>query len=208
MHLATDPGGWRAALVIDANATSFLMEGALGGDGSSLPELSSKGLSGAQAAIIGRVADRIATAFSSVLVESTRFGFTKLPSTTEGPPGGALLASLGLGLGEHSEYGTLTLLLAKEALLGTAAAPAAREAPVDPRVIGTLVGVELELVVELGRLSMTLGALSALRAGDTLLLDVPVDGTVAVRVGDQNLLTGRPTTSGSRLAVRVEKLGG
>ena len=41
-------------------------------------------------------------------------------------------------------------------------------------------------------------------SGDTLRLAVPVEGgTVDVRVEDQVLFRGRPTTSGSQLAVRV-----
>lgn len=206
-QLATDPGGWRAALVIDGPAAAYLIEGLLGGDGTTMLELPPKGLSAAQSAIVGRAAHRVIEAFSTVLTDAAGFGFTKLPHTTEGPPASAILAALTLGLGEVGEQGSLTLLVAKEALLASAATPAARAAPIDQRVTATLHEVELELVVELGRITMTLGELAALRIGDSLRLDAPIDGTVDVRVAGQTLLVGRPTTCGSRLAVRVEKQG-
>lgn len=203
MHLATNPGGWRAALLIDAVACSFFMVGALGGDFEKPLELDAKGLTGPQAAIMSRFAHRIAEAFSDVLTKGAGFGFTKLPQTTGGPPAEASLAAVTLALGEGGASGSLTLLVAKEPLLATTAAPTTRATAVDPRVVATMEDVELNLVVELGRMTMTLGELAALRPGDMLRLDVPIDGTVQVRAGGQTLLSGTPTTAGSRLAVKI-----
>ena len=39
--------------------------------------------------------------------------------------------------------------------------------------------------------------------GDTIPLDVPVDGEVTVRTADRVLMRGRPTTVGGRIAVRT-----
>jgi flagellar motor switch protein FliM len=50
---------------------------------------------------------------------------------------------------------------------------------------------------------MSLGDVTELRVGDTIPLDVPVDGEVTVRTADRVLMRGRPTTVGGRIAVRT-----
>jgi flagellar motor switch protein FliM len=203
LHLATDPGGFRSAIVIDATANAFLLDGALGGDGSKPPDLDVKGLSGPQSALVGRIAQRVAETFSTALSGSAGFGFTRLPPSAGGPPPDTQFAALKLALGDEGARGTLMLLVSKEALHAGTQTPAARATPVDPRIASTMQEVEIDLVVELGRIRMSLGDISALRVGDMLKLDVPLDGTVLVRSGGQPLLEAFPTTSGSRLAVRI-----
>ena len=51
---------------------------------------------------------------------------------------------------------------------------------------------------------MRFGDLIALRVGDTIPLEVSVGSAVCVRADNRLLLMGRPTTSGGRLAVRIE----
>ncbi len=203
LHLATDPGGFRSAIVIDATANAFLLDGALGGDGTKPPELDPKGLSGPQSALVGRIAQRVAETFSTALNSSAGFGFTRLPPSAGGPPAETQFAALKLALGDEGARGTLMLLVSKEALHAGTAAPAARALPFDPRIVATMQEVEIDLVVELGRIRMSLGDISQLRVGDMLKLDVPLDGTVVVRSSGQPLLQAFPTTSGSRLAVRI-----
>lgn len=203
MHLATDPGGFRAVLVLDATANAFLIDGALGGDGQKPPTLDEKGLTGPQTALVGRIAQRIVEAFSTALVGTAGFGFTRLPATAGGPASDMSFASMQLTLGPEGQNGKLALLVAREALLASTQPAAPRTPSYDPRVVATMHDVEVDLVVELGRVTMSLGAITGLRVGDMLRLDVPLDGTVAVRCGDAPILTGIPTTSGSRLAVRI-----
>jgi flagellar motor switch protein FliM len=64
--------------------------------------------------------------------------------------------------------------------------------------------VELELVVELARIRMTLGHLSVLKAGDTIRLDVPVGAAVDVRADGHVVLRGQPTTNAGQIAIRIE----
>lgn len=203
LHLATDPGGFRAALAIDATANAFLIDGALGGDGTKPPTLDEKGLTGPQSALVGRIAHRIAETFSAALGGAAGFGFTKLPATAGGPSPDMSFASLQITLGAEGQSGKMILLVAREALLAGTQPTAPRTPAFDPRILATMQEVEIDLVVELGRVTMSLGAITALRVGDMLRLDVPLDGTVAVRCGEQPLLSGIPTTSGSRLAVRI-----
>jgi len=203
LHLATDPGGFRAALALDAIANAFLIDGALGGDGTKPPTLDEKGLTSPQSALVGRIAHRIAETFSAALSGTAGFGFTKLPPSAGGPPPDMSFASLKITLGAEGQSGTMALLVAREALLAGTQPAAPRTPTFDPRIIATMQDVEIDLVVELGRVTMSLGAITALRVGDMLRLDVPLDGTVAIRCGEQPLLAGIPTTSGSRLAVRI-----
>jgi flagellar motor switch protein FliM len=105
---------------------------------------------------------------------------------------------------EATVFGTMFLAISKTALIAARAANLAhRVQQVDPRLAASLRQVEVNVVAELGRVRLTLGGLSALRVGDTLRLDVPVDGDVEVRVEDQPLFRGQPTTHGSQLAIQV-----
>ena len=203
LHLATDPGGFRSAIVIDAVANAFLLDGVLGGDGSKPPELDPKGLSGPQSALLGRIAQRISETFSAALGTTAGFGFTRLPPSAGGPPPDTQFAALKLSLGEEGKHGSLMLLVSKEALQTRTAAPTSRAQAFDPRIAATMREAEIDLIVELGRVSMSLGAVSELRVGDMLKLDVPLEGTVLVRSGGQPLFQAVPTTSGSRLAVKI-----
>ncbi|MBM4376315.1 MAG: FliM/FliN family flagellar motor switch protein [Deltaproteobacteria bacterium] len=106
--------------------------------------------------------------------------------------------------GDATVFGTMFIAVSKTALIAARAANLAnRVEHVDPRLAASLRQVEVSVVAELGRVRLTLGGLSALRVGDTLRLDVPVEGDVDVRVEDQPLFRGQPTTHGSQLAIQV-----
>jgi len=140
---------------------------------------------------------------------SARLG-VKLEALQPTGPGGDVSAegvpvacALDLSTREGERIGRVTLLLPKEALLhAMGAAETGAAAKADPRIVAALDDVELEVVVELTRLKMSLGDVTELRAGDTLSLDLPVDGAVIVRTEDRVLMRGRPTTVGGRIAVR------
>ncbi len=203
--LATDPGGSRGALFVDAGACAFLLDGSLGGDGSQPPTLDAATLSPAQSALLARVAEGMVQAESSALGTIAGFRLLRLPHTPGATPADAPAIALRLALGEDGAFGTVVLALGRDALLASGATQAARREAIEPRVAATLEDVELEVVAELGRVRMRLGALSALRVGDILDLDVPVGGVVKVRVGNRFLLDGHPTTSGTQVAIRVAR---
>ncbi|MSP25127.1 MAG: flagellar motor switch protein FliM [Myxococcales bacterium] len=105
---------------------------------------------------------------------------------------------------EGALIGTILLAVSKTALNAARAANTQKRAEgIDPRVAATVREVLVQVVVELGRVRMTLGKIGALRVGDTLRLDVPVNGDVDVRVENQVLFTGQPTTVGTQLAVQI-----
>jgi flagellar motor switch protein FliM len=207
--LATDPGGSRGALFFDAAACAFLLDGALGGDGSQPPVLEGAMLSPAQNALLARVAEAVVATASAQLAGLAGFRLLRLPNTPGATPADSPAIALRLGLGEGAAFGTVVLALGRDALLASSAtAQVARREAIEPRVAATLDEVELEVVAELGRVRMRLDKLSALKVGDVIDLDVPVGGVVKVRAGNCFLLDGHPTTSGSQVAIRVARRHG
>ena len=207
--LVTAPGGTRGALGFDGDAIAFLLEGSLGGDGSMLPELSPSGLSVAQHAFIARLAQSVVTCLSTTLDAELGLTLEALPRASGDAVGGAF-ATLPLDLYDPgsddptSPAGRIVLAISKHALLALREHRQCARAHPDERVVAVLRRTEVDVVAELGRIALPLSALTRLRPGDTLRLAVPVEGgTVDVRVEDQVLFRGRPTTIGSQLAVRV-----
>jgi flagellar motor switch protein FliM len=202
-HLVSASGA-HGALILDAGAIAMVLDGVLGGDGKSPPKLNPEGLSPPQVALIARVIDGAVRSLSDVL--SKKFGFELKAAPPDGDvassEGAPIACSFELGSGET--IGKVVLLIAKEALVGAGddhvAAPSARDAG----VASVLEEVELELVVELARIRLSLGHLAALKVGDTIRLDVPVGGAVDVRADGHVVLRGQPTTNAGQIAVRIE----
>ncbi len=202
-RIVLTPGGSSGAIILDSGAISTALDGVLGGDGRSPPQLEAAGLTGPQTALIGRVVDGVVRSFSEVLVKKFGFGIRSVApdaddATTEGAP-----VACSLELGGSEPQGRVVLLLAKEALLSVTEARENPAHPTDPRVLSVLDQVELEVVAELARVKMSLGQLSRLKVGDTIRLDTPVGGKVSVRADGRVLLRGHPTTSGGQIAIRV-----
>jgi flagellar motor switch protein FliM len=205
--LATPAG--RGALVLDAGACAFFLDGVLGGGANQpLPVLAPQGLTAPQAALVGRVADQVLRAFAEVLCPRVTMRVTPRPPTTAvavpRDDAAPVVAVLEFTTGEHT--GAAALVLPRDALVGDDVDPeTVRAAPApDGRVAGTLGGVDLELVVELARAPMRLSELSRLRVGDTLPLSVSLGDAVVVSADGQPLLRGHPTTMGGRIAIRIE----
>jgi flagellar motor switch protein FliM len=203
-HFVTKPGQATGALLLDAGAVALLLDGVLGGDGQTLPELNPAGLSGPQQALVGGVAGNILRSLSVALQASLGLVLeSRTPSNDHHQVQSAPIVCV-LELGEGAVTGHVALLLAREPLL-TSAAPdePASACADDPRIVAVLEEVELLLVVELGRVPMKVRQLTSLKVGDTLRLDVPVNGFVTVRANERELMRGRPTSSGGRIAVKI-----
>lgn len=207
-RLAVQPGDGRGAMVFDAGVLALLLDGVLGGDGSSTPKLESEGLTPPQFAVVQGVVTTILRALGETL--HTRLGVRLEPLPGTGPnaeaggEGVPVACALDLSTREGERIGRVVLLLPKESLLHVTGGAEQGAAPkADPRIVAALDDVELEVIVELTRLRMSLGDVTELRVGDTIPLDVPVDGEVTVRTADRVLMRGRPTTVGGRIAVRT-----
>jgi flagellar motor switch protein FliM len=203
-HLVTTPGSAHGALLLDATAIAMFLDGVLGGDGKSLPVLNPTGLSGPQTALVAGLSSGIVRAISEALspaigvrLECRAAGVDE--ATAESAPIACVLE-----FGEGEKIGRAILLLPKEVLLAAVdqSEPPTGGGP-DPRIVTVLESVELDLVVDLGRIAMRLGDVAVLKVGDTVRLDVPINGTVVIRAEDHELLRGRPTTSGGRIAVKI-----
>lgn len=216
--LSIEPGGARAALVLDAAAIGYLLDGALGGDGSSTPKLDARGLTGAQKAFIARLCDPMVNALSDALDRAIGMRVAKLPvpgieksaatamiclplSLREPAPKGEALD--GEEPAERRSRGTVVIALSKHALMSLGTPRAERLRPIDPRMARALEDVEVQLVAELDRMRVPLSKVAGLKVGDTLRLPVRVNAEVVVRVDDRPIFKARPTTVGTQLAVKL-----
>jgi flagellar motor switch protein FliM len=107
--------------------------------------------------------------------------------------------------GSTTSQGRMLIGLSKNALNRARAAHDRRQRtqPVDDRVAATIREVDVDVVAELGRLPLTIGKLMALKVGDTLRLDVPVNGHIILRIDEEVLFRGQPTTTGTQLAIQI-----
>ena len=203
VHLAVEPGGAPGALVFDAGALSRMLDGVLGGDGRALPTLNPSGLTAPQTALVSRTVDGVVRAVAEVLAARANVKIEPTPprpdADGEGGEGTPIACSFAMGV--PPEVGRVVLVLPKGALVSPGASSTGK--PADPRVATALGDVDLELVVELARQPIKLGAVLALKVGDTLPLDVSVGGAVCVRADERTLFMARPTASGGRIAVRI-----
>jgi flagellar motor switch protein FliM len=202
--LSLSGGEAPGALIFDAAAASLLLDGVLGGTGEMLPELNGNGLSGPQEALLAGLARNVVRAFSAALQGSLGVtidvrGHTTAEAHSDAPPVACVLQ-----LQEGDRLAEVILLVPRDPLLAHLSLEDDREpGKEDPRIASLLGDVELLVVVELGRVSMRVGDLATLKVGDTLRLDVPVSGLVSVRSDGRELMRGRPTTSGGRIAVKI-----
>lgn len=202
-RLTISPGAAHGALVVDGGAIATILDGVLGGDGANPPTLNEAGLTAPQVALVARVVDGMVRSLSEVLTKKFGLSLRAVPPDSDDAMAEGAPVACSLEIAGGARPGRAVLLLAKEALLARSEArenPASAE---DPRVAAVLAGVEVELVAELARMRLPLGQLSRLQVGDTLRLDVPVGGTVPVRVDGQVLLRGQPTTHAGQIAIRI-----
>jgi flagellar motor switch protein FliM len=202
-ELVATRSGAKGKLVLDRLAIALTLDGVLGGDGSSPPELPGEDLSPTQTALISRIATAIVGAYSDAF---GRAGLSRLASEPPKQDGRAegvpVTCTIELGSGEN--VGRVVLLLSQDAL-----APSAERAVVHrdegpaPQVLETLAEVEVELVAELGRKKLRFPEIASLAVGDLLRLDLPVTAEARVHCDGQPLFRGRPTANAGQIAIEV-----
>jgi flagellar motor switch protein FliM len=191
-------------IAFDGQALMLLLDGVLGGDGRSPPELRAAGLTPPQNALAARVADAVARAVADPI--NARFGLTLGPDAAgRDRDGDAIFLVARIDVGDAPAMGTIVVGLPRALVPRRVAAAGFRRR--DPRVEAVVSDVDIELVVELGRITMPLGALLAMSAGETLQTDVGVGDAVVVRADGIPLFAGKPTSTGGRFAVRVDRKG-
>jgi flagellar motor switch protein FliM len=213
--LVAQPNSVASALIFDRGAISLTLDGVLGGDGTSPPDLDSgPALSGPQNAVINRLSIGLVSLMSEFM--STRGGpkVTQKTASVTVNDEAAPIAIL-IRFGPDNCPGHLLFWIGKDALTPTepaksaplalpeATAPQAIENMLDPRVADRVGRAEIELIAELARVKMPLADLSLLQVGDMLRLNVPVDSDVRVHCAGRTVFVGRPTSVAGQIGVRI-----
>lgn len=198
--LSTGGDGWLGVWANSA-AITVILEGALGGsalfDSAPLqPELSA-----AQRALVARVTQNLAQDLVSAVEEQTG-------SAVRGQPAGKRpIASDGMYVVCEVENLTIpaTIIIAVSSELLSQAV--ATQTPVrsehNPEMLKALKNVEVELVAELGRTTMSLRDAVSLAVGDVLRLDSIDDDCILVRVEGAPKYRAVPVTSRGQMAVEI-----
>lgn len=156
-HLVSKPGDAAGALILDAGAVALLLDGVLGGDGQSLPVLNPNGLSSPQTALIAGLSSNIVRAFSTALEEAIGLGLQPRDAGMDQASVESAPIACVLEVGEGEKVGRIALLLAKEPLLTEAGTTESTTPADDGRIAAVLESVELLLIAELGRVSLSVG---------------------------------------------------
>lgn len=201
--LALRVGGAAAALVLDGKAIGHGLDGMLGAGRGDVPSLDPGGLTSAQSALATRLATSLVVPLGEVL-EPLGAGLNVAGDGAH-PPAGAALVAVTVRIGEGETAGRILLLLPASAVEGAAADE--RREVAQPRTEAALGGVPLEVVVELGRVRVSLARLANLRVGDVLRLPLSVDAPARLHVGGRDLFSGKPTARGSQIAVELSRHG-
>ncbi len=190
------PAGARGLLAMDTAGLSRILDGVLGGGGAPVDALTGGLLSSAQAALAARVSGGILGAFAQVLRSGLGLAIEVTAGPTDPPDAGAcVVLSLAMGGG-----GIVALVLPLSVLNDGAVSVES-----DGRIAAAMEDVEIDVVVELGKVRVPLSALSALAVGDVLQLPLSLDDRARVCAGGAVLFRGRPTAIGLTIGVAIER---
>lgn len=193
-----EPAGSTGTILLDAACAALFLDGVLGGAGATMPTLSGR-LTAPQIALLSRLGSSVLTAWSDVLRGAA--GLELSASGIEASPEAIALVTA-FRITSDNHVGTVVFATSLDAWPATKEAPKVVE-PNDPRVEGVLQEAEIELIAELGHITMSLADLSALRVGSVIMANAGLGGVVQVQSQGHPLLVGEPTTSRGRIAIRI-----
>jgi flagellar motor switch protein FliM len=200
------PGSAWATLTLSSQAIAMVLEGSLGGRGAPTPGVLGVELTGPQRALIGRIARSLA---ADLVAAIKQVAHLELAVTTEEPRkegGGKALTGFRVvcdvdGTGVPT---ALVVTIGAKSFDDAVRESSAREAAeADPRIGDALPEVDLELVAELGRVSIGLRRVLSLKPGDVIRLTTAVDDAVALRIEGVPKFLVAPITSRGQLAVEI-----
>jgi flagellar motor switch protein FliM len=203
-------GPARASLFFSTDAVAVMLEGALGGAGGSTSSGLGSALSVAQSALVTRIVKQLAEDF--VLAVKAEVGVAiRVQSARAIAMGDDREAAFGDGLGVDCLFDGLGPTTKISLAMGAEALEAAikdkeSEDPAlgDPRFAEALCEVPVEVVAELGRVSLGLRRLLTLQPGQILRLSTAVDDPAVVRVAGVAKFTGSPVISRGQLAIQIK----
>lgn len=208
--LLEEPGGagW-ACVLINADALAIMLEGALGGSGDGSSSALGSGLTVAQSALVSRVVRQLTEDFKRAVREEVGVSF-EITVSHAVATGDDREAAWDDGLGVDCVFEGLASPAKIAVTMGAEALEAAlkeREAdepsPGDPRMAEALHEVSLEVIAELGRVSLGLKRLLTLQPGQILRLGTALDDPAVVRVGGLPKFLGATVISRGQLAVQI-----
>ncbi len=188
-------------VAIDRNAADKLIYGVLGGDGQ--PGERTPTLTPAQAALAARITQTLARCMADRLEKRFTTRVDVAPGSSTMPSDGVFFLCF-FEIGEDSQPGTILLAVPRSVVGGGETVKRERFMKPDPGVVHLLSDVEIDVAVHLGHAHVPLHKLATLAAGDVLLTEVPVSGSVTVVVHDKPLFEGKPTSVAGRFGVKLE----
>jgi flagellar motor switch protein FliM len=211
VHLESADGHAWAIVHLDTGAIAHILDGALGGPSSAkldLEEVFGKEITGAQRALVGKVAHAIAEDYATAI---RSVGELELrPVNSESMRGGEELDLPKDALAVECSFdglpmpGTIRLIIGAEVLEAAVQAQVVLEAVTgDPRMAQAVRGVSVQVVAELGRLELGLGRVLALNKGETLRLSTAVEEPIALRVAGVPKFDVVPVISRGQLSVQI-----
>ena len=199
-------GGWLGVWV-NAAAINLLLEGALGG--SALFEAPPAGaeLSAPQRALVHRVTRSLVDDLQASVSKHTptTATYTVEPLTTREVDGVYAVCEI-----ENLAIpATVTVAVSSDLLVEAIEArrPQVRE-ELNREMLDALGGVEVEMVAELGRVSISLGDATSLAVGDVIRLNTTAGDPIQLQIGGTPKFDAAPMTSRGQMAVEIKSRHG
>lgn len=204
-----DGPGW-ACLVISSEAIAIILEGALGGAGGGASAELGADLTVAQSALVSKVVRQLAEDLRRAVREEVGVSL-ELTLSHGVPTGDEREGRWGDGLGVDCVFEGLQSPAKIAVSMGAEALEAAlkdkdADEPMlgDPRMAEALHEVPVEVVAELGRVSIGLRRLLTLQPGQILRLGSALDDPALIRVGGVAKFVGAPVISRGQLAIQIK----
>ncbi|HET9958237.1 MAG TPA: FliM/FliN family flagellar motor switch protein [Polyangiaceae bacterium] len=209
--LLEEPDGpGRACLFLNTDALAVVLEGALGGAGDAASGALGPALTVAQTALVSKVVRQL----GEDLVRAVRdeVGLTLKVTLAHAIAAGeereaAFSDGLGVDCGVEglSPSARISLSMAAEALEVALKERDSEEVELgDPRIAEALHDVSVEVVAELGRVSIGLKRLLTLQPGQVLRLMTAVEDPAKIRVAGVTKFVGSPVVSRGQLAIQIK----
>lgn len=207
VRLGTKDGNAWATITLNSDAIALTLEGALGGASTAAPvQLTAPDLTSAQRALISRVAQSLALDLATAVREEARLTMTILPADSAPQPTASSDSLEVVCQVEGMQVPASMVISASAEALEAAAREQASPGEGghgDPRFLEAMQEVPLEVVAELGRISIGLKKVLSFRVGDVLRLYAATDDPVSVRVGGVEKFVGMPILSRGQLAIEI-----
>lgn len=205
----SDGAAW-ACLFINSDALALVLEGALGGAGDGASASLGADLTVAQGALVSRVVQKLAEDLIRAVREEVGVGFQVVVAHSIGT-GDEREADYGDGLGVDCVFeglaspAKISVSMGAESLEAALKEKDAEEpSPADPRMAEALHEVPIEIVAELGRVSLGLRRLLTLQPGQVIRLGSALDDPAVIRVGGVAKFVGAPVISRGQIAIQVK----